>query len=43
VPIAELLPRGTYFLRWHTAALGLSAPPGSKPGTYHVDLVEVAP
>ena len=43
IPIEKLLPKGTYFLRWHTAGLGLSAPEGSRPGTCHVDLIQVEP
>jgi len=43
VPIAKLLPKGVFFLRWHTAGLGLSAPNGARPGTYHVDLVQIEP
>ena len=43
IPIEKLLPKGTYFLRWHTAGIGLSAPEGARPGTYHVDLIQVEP
>ena len=43
VPVAKLLPKGVYFLRWHTAGLGLSVPEGGKPGTYHVDLIQLEP
>jgi hypothetical protein len=43
VPLEVLLPRGLFFLRWHTAGIGLSAPAGSKPGTYYVDRVQVEP
>ncbi len=43
VPFEKLLPKGTFFLRWHTAGLGLSAPDGARPATYHVDLIQVEP
>ncbi|HUT00966.1 MAG TPA: choice-of-anchor X domain-containing protein [Phycisphaerae bacterium] len=43
IPIDRLLPKGVFFLRWHTAGLGLSAPKGGKPGTYHVDRLQVEP
>jgi hypothetical protein len=43
VPIEKLLPKGTFFLRWHTAGIGLSAPDGARPATYHVDLMQVEP
>jgi len=43
IPLDKLLPKGTYFLRWHTAGIGLSAPDGARPGTYYVDLVQVEP
>ena len=43
IPLEKLLPKGTYFLRWHTAGFGLSAPEGARPATYHVDLIQVEP
>ena len=43
VPIAELLPRGLYFLRWHTAGIGVSVGEKGKPGAYHIDLVQIEP
>ncbi len=43
VPFEKFLPKGTFFLRWHTAGLGLSAPDGARPATYHVDLIQVEP
>lgn len=43
IPIEKLLPKGTYFLRWHTAGIGLSAPEGARPATYYVDLMQVEP
>jgi len=43
VPIAELLPRGLYFLRWHTAGIGLSVGERGRPGTYYVDLMQIEP
>jgi len=43
VSIEKLLPKGIFFLRWHTAGIGLSVPKGGKPGTYHIDLVKIEP
>ncbi len=43
IPLDKLLPKGTYFLRWHTAGIGLSAPEGARPATYFVDLMQVEP
>jgi hypothetical protein len=43
IPISELLPKGVYFLRWHTAGIGLSLPEGGKPGSYYIDLAQVEP
>ena len=43
LPIARLLTRGTYFLRWHTAGIGLSSPEGARPATYWVDGVQIEP
>jgi hypothetical protein len=43
IPFDKLLPKGTFFLRWHTAGIGLSAPDGARPATYHLDLMQVEP
>ncbi len=43
IPIAKLLPKGTYFLRMHCAGLALSAPTGGKPGRYYLDQVWIEP
>jgi hypothetical protein len=43
VPIEKLLPKGVYFLRRHTAGIGLSIPRGGKPGTYWIDLAQIEP
>jgi len=43
IPIGQLLPKGVFFLRWHTAGIGLSVPQGARPATYHVDLVQIEP
>jgi hypothetical protein len=43
IPIDKLLPKGVFFLRWHTAGIALSAAKGAKPGTYYVDLARLEP
>jgi hypothetical protein len=43
IPLAKMLPKRTYFLRWHTAGIALLAAEGARPATYHVDLVRVEP
>jgi hypothetical protein len=43
IPIARLLPKGVYFLRWHTAGISVSVPAGGAPGTYHIDQPRLEP
>ena len=43
IPLARMLPKGTYFLRWHTAGIALLAPEAARPATYHIDLIQVEP
>ena len=42
-PLAKLLPKGTYFLRWHTAGIALAVPEGGRPGTYHIAAAQLGP
>jgi hypothetical protein len=43
VPIKELLSKGVYFLRWHTAGIGLGVGGDGKAGTYYIDGVRIEP
>jgi hypothetical protein len=43
IPLARLLPRGLYFLRWHTAGIALAVPEGGRPGVYHIHDARLEP
>lgn len=43
VPLAKLLPKGIFFLRWHAAGIALATGKEGKAGTYYVDLIRVEP
>ena len=43
IPIDKLLAKGVFFLRWHTAGVGLSVPKGGKPGTYTINFAQIEP
>ncbi len=43
IPMTELLPNGTLFLRRHTAGIALTVKADGKPGRYYVDQVQAEP
>ena len=43
IPVSKLLSKGTFFLRWHTAGIGLSGGAAARAGTYDVDQVRLEP